>query len=337
MEYKNEQLVDCPLASVLIFTYNQESLVGQTIDCILAQQTSFPFEIILVDDCSPDKTKEVCLEYYYKYPGRILFIANDYNKGIKKNYFESLCEYARGKYIAICGGDDWWEDNQKLEKQVGFLEKNPAYDLVHTRARVYIQKSHRYLKKTIGWDRNQFEKMIVNNGIAALTTCFTRKAFMEYVREMDPVNLDIPTDDYATWIWFSFRKKIYFMEDVTSVYRILPESASNSASPQRRFIIEKDRIDIKLFFCHYFNISNPRILYQIRLRYFLDVMSITPRLGNKEHGKERDSFLLKHKLYHFYILSHLYEWIGTSAFWNGKLHLLERIIRRLDPSRKYYI
>ena len=337
MEYRNEQLVECPLASVLILTYNQENLIGQTIDSILAQETTFPFEIILVDDCSPDGTKAVCLEYYHTYSDRILFIANDVNKGIKRNYFESLCTYARGKYIAICGGDDWWEDKQKLQKQVVFLEQNRDYDLVHTKARVYLEKSHRYLTKTIGYDRNLFEKMIVNNGIAALTTCFSRDAFMEYVREMDPVNMDIPTDDYATWIWFSFRKKIHLLEDITSVYRILPESASNSALPEKRFIIEKDRIDIKMFFYRYFHLSDPGILYRIQLRYFLDVMSITPLLGNKEHEKERDSFWLDHKLYHFYVLSHLYDWVGTNVFWNGKLHFLERVIRRLVPARKYYI
>ena len=96
-----------PLVSVLVATYNQEKYIAQTLDCILMQQCSFEFEIIIGEDCSTDKTREICLEYQAKYPDQIVLCLNEYNKGLLDNYFDIFLK-TKGKYIADCGGDDYW-------------------------------------------------------------------------------------------------------------------------------------------------------------------------------------------------------------------------------------
>jgi len=336
MEYKSSKLVENPLVSVFIFTYNQEKMVAQTINSILAQVTKFSFEIIIAEDCSNDNTKALCLEFFNNNPTKILFVANDTNKGLLKNYHESICKYARGKYIACCAGDDWWCDELKLQKQVNFLENNKEYDLIHTKSKIFIEEISRFSKKQMGKDRDAFEKMIVANGIAALTACFSKKAFLEYVGEIDPININFPGEDYPMWIWFSFRKKIYFLDELTTVYRLQKETLSNTANPQGKHLIEQDRKKIKMFFYNHFKISDKSILNLIDLKYYIDTMRTAALVGDKVNIKERNIFFIGNKLYTFYILSQFYSICGNNIQLNNILFYIERILRKSGITQKYY-
>jgi len=91
------------------------------------QKTNFSFEILLRDDASSDGTAEICKNYASKYPDLINILAydeNQFSKGVKP--FADNVKRARGKYIALCEGDDYWTDPYKLQKQVDFLEENPT-------------------------------------------------------------------------------------------------------------------------------------------------------------------------------------------------------------------
>lgn len=120
-----------PKVSIIVATYNQEQFIGRTLDSILAQKCSFPFEIILSDDCSQDRTPEICQFYADKHPNIIRFTHNASNKGLVDNYYDAV-RAARGLYIADCGGDDVWCDPMKLQKEADVLEANPNVSLVHT-------------------------------------------------------------------------------------------------------------------------------------------------------------------------------------------------------------
>jgi glycosyltransferase involved in cell wall biosynthesis len=119
------------LVSVCTITYNQAPYIRQCLDAILMQKTTFPFEMLIHDDASTDGTADIIREYEARFPEIIKPIyqtENQYSKGItfisKFNY-----ERARGKYIAMCEGDDYWTDPLKLQKQVDFLERNPDYSI----------------------------------------------------------------------------------------------------------------------------------------------------------------------------------------------------------------
>lgn len=120
-----------PIVSVCVQTYNHENYIVKCLESILMQKTNFPFEIILGEDLSSDKTREICIEYKDKFPDKIkLFLRNRedviYIEGKptgRFNFTENL-KSCRGKYIAICEGDDFWTDENKLQKQVDFLEVN---------------------------------------------------------------------------------------------------------------------------------------------------------------------------------------------------------------------
>ena len=101
-----------PLVSICVITYNQEKYIAQAIDGVLMQQTDFPIELIIGEDCSPDNTRKICLDYKNKYPDKIKLLLPDKNKGSMRNFIDTM-QAANGKYIALCEGDDYWTDWQK--------------------------------------------------------------------------------------------------------------------------------------------------------------------------------------------------------------------------------
>lgn len=120
-----------PTVSVLVQTYQHVKYIKDCLDGILRQETDFDFEILIGEDDSNDGTREICIEYAQRFPDKIRLFLHDRNKKIKDkkfkpgqfNLFNNLFS-ARGKYIAVCEGDDYWTDAFKLQKQVQFLENN---------------------------------------------------------------------------------------------------------------------------------------------------------------------------------------------------------------------
>jgi len=112
-----------PLVSISCTTYNQERYIEKCIEGFLMQETNFPVEILIHDDASTDATPEIIKEYQARYPDLINVILqkeNQFSKGKMVNSFNF--EKARGKYVALCHGDDYWIDKRKLQKQVSVME-----------------------------------------------------------------------------------------------------------------------------------------------------------------------------------------------------------------------
>lgn len=126
------------MVSIQCFTFNQESYIRQCLDGFVMQKTNFRFEAIVHDDASTDGTADIIREYAEKYPDIIKPIfetENQYSKhdGSLRRIMDEACT---GKYIAICEGDDYWIDPQKLQIQVDFLENHPDYSMCFHRAAV---------------------------------------------------------------------------------------------------------------------------------------------------------------------------------------------------------
>lgn len=117
-----------PLISVLMLAWNHELYIAQAIESILNQRCDFSLEIIIGEDRSRDRTREVCEDYQRRFPGKIRLIVSDGNVGMHRN-FARIWHRARGKYIAFLEGDDYWIDDKKLSKQVALMEDHPDYTL----------------------------------------------------------------------------------------------------------------------------------------------------------------------------------------------------------------
>lgn len=115
--------------SVLIVTYNHESYIAQALNSVLMQVVNFDYEIVIGEDCSTDKTRNILLEYKEKHPDKIKLILHKKNVGMRVNGKIAL-DACAGEYIAILDGDDYWTDKRKLMLQMEFLEKNANVDIV---------------------------------------------------------------------------------------------------------------------------------------------------------------------------------------------------------------
>ena len=121
-----------PLVSICCITYNHAKYIRQCLEGFLMQKTSFSYEIVINDDCSTDGTTDIIREYEARYPNLISPIyhaENEYSKGVRGMFATYCFPKAKGKYIAMCEGDDYWIDPLKLQKQVDFMEENPDYSM----------------------------------------------------------------------------------------------------------------------------------------------------------------------------------------------------------------
>jgi glycosyltransferase involved in cell wall biosynthesis len=114
-----------PLVSVATTAFNSEKWLARALDSVLLQQTNFPIEIVIGDDCSTDGTLAVARSYQERNPQLIRVLERNKNVGMQRNYYETF-EQCRGKYIAWLDADDCWTDPQKLAIQVQVLESNPS-------------------------------------------------------------------------------------------------------------------------------------------------------------------------------------------------------------------
>lgn len=142
---------DCPLVSISCITYNHAPYIRQCLDGFMMQQTNFAFEVLIHDDASTDGTTEIIKEYERKYPGIIKPIYEEENQWVKGRRGSAVFNFprAKGKYIAMCEGDDYWTDPLKLQKQVDFLESHPDYVMCSHQCRKYFQVNKCYEVMTL--------------------------------------------------------------------------------------------------------------------------------------------------------------------------------------------
>lgn len=269
-----------PLASIRCLTYNHEQYIRQCLDGFIMQKTNFPFEIIVHDDASTDKTADIIREYAKKHPNihAILETENQYSKH-DGSLARIVNQAIRGKYVALCEGDDYWTDPLKLQKQVDFLEKNPEYGMVYTLSKIYNQNKMKIEEYLFGSEYKGYGDLLTYNRIPTLTTCIKTKVMMEYIDDIEPHKRNWLMGDYPMWLWIGYHHKIKFFPDVTCVYRVLEESASHSKDigKNEKFILST--IDITSFYIKRFKLFPPKSYYHALNEYYRQLYSEYKRLG----------------------------------------------------------
>jgi len=211
--------MDQMTVSIFLLTYNQEQFIAQTINSILMQKTNFNFQIVIGEDCSADATRSICKTFAEKYSNKIkLLPALEKNIGLIANYMQTIkaCE---GKYIAICDGDDYWIDENKLQKQVSFLEDNPNYSIVYSKLKklfpdgTFKESIQRKLKQA-----GDFDDLVFENVIPSVTVLFRNR---QNISTVPTWITNFPYGDWPTYLWIlKDGGKIYFMDEITAVYRM---------------------------------------------------------------------------------------------------------------------
>lgn len=254
-------LVERPLASVNMMTYNHAPYIVQAIEGVLQQQTDFPLELVIGEDCSSDGTREIVFEYQKEHPRVIRVITSEQNVGPRENSnrVEKAC---RGKYIAYCEGDDYWHDPRKLQKQIEFLESHPDYGLIHSEVRMYsvesghtIENLNRFQKaanRTFGNGNGDlfFEILVQNYKIRTCSVC-VRKELLDRVVESDPVVFKsdrFMMGDITRWLELSRLTKFKYIDEPLATYNELPESLSHSRDIEKRMRFRLSRFDRTLYY-----------------------------------------------------------------------------------------
>ena len=231
------KIFESPVVSICVQTYQQKLFIRECLEGILAQETDFPYEILVGEDDSKDGTRKICIEYARKYPKKIRLFLHHRENNIeingkptgRFNLLYNLYE-AKGKYIAFCEGDDYWTDTFKLQKQVDFLEQNKDVVICGTYMRKLING------KLIDW---RFDSDI---------RYYTQKDFLlgnplstntVVIRNM---NLNIPKiDEYYSGvniIWRELTKhgKAVILPFISAVYRIHSGGVYSSLTKEQAVI-----------------------------------------------------------------------------------------------------
>lgn len=234
-----------PLVSVVCITYNHEKYIAEAIESFLMQETDFPFEIIIHDDASTDRTPEIIREYENKYPDIIKPIyqkENQFSKGVKGNIrtIKFIAPLIQGNYVAVCEGDDYWIDKEKLQKQVNFLEKNEEYIACFHRVKVVNIEGNftgKYLEPKEFGSRDYTIKDVVKDGFMHVSSRMYRSEF--YKREQPNwVNISYHGDS-ASALYLTIEGKVFFLEKTMSAYRI---GVENSIMTNLRTKFNKEEI-----------------------------------------------------------------------------------------------
>ena len=250
---------EAPLVSIRCLVYNHEPYLRQCLDGFVMQQTTFPYEAIIHDDASTDGSATIIREYTDKYPDIIKPIYETDNQYCKHDgSLARIMDAAmnpNSKYVALCEGDDYWTDPNKLQMQVDVMEADEQIGLVHTFARVYDQQSESFKDKLWGWPINSFEDELIANRPVTLTTCFRKELFFkaqQFYRSHEHSS-SWKMGDYPMWLYMSYYAKTYFIDKPTGVYRLLKNSASHSPDPQKLADFELSAYDIRFFFAKQFH------------------------------------------------------------------------------------
>lgn len=203
------------MVSIHMLAYNHEPYIAQAIEGVLMQQTNFPIELVIGEDCSKDLTREIIINYQKKYPNIIRVIISEENVGVIKNSIRTSIA-CRGKYISFCEGDDYWICSNKLQKQIDFLEMNPEF----------MGTAHQSLVK---YDDTQREEHLFRQGVKSiimLTDLLKSRifhtasfVFRNNFFSFNNIPLDITSLDRALFLLCSTYGPIKYFEEPMCVYR----------------------------------------------------------------------------------------------------------------------
>lgn len=292
-----------PMVSVILLTYNQQDYIAKAIEGVVMQRTDFAIELIVADDCSSDATPLICREYAARYPDTIRLVENPVNKGLVDNYFDTVM-LAAGKYIADCAGDDYWDDPDKLQRQVDSLEADPSAVLAYTNYRRYYEDSGLWnndfygtsgleLTDRLSYAHGVYDLIGCRGPMAAYlgTSCFRADRFMSVYRRYASYfrNKEYGCEDFQ--ILFLMLREGDFIYDSrpTAVYRV-KESVSHSSDTVRNLDYYMRSMSMKSDFIRDFGL-NPSRCAGMMTGYALAVLSMGMQVGDPAYGRRAMAIL----------------------------------------------
>lgn len=282
------------LVSIICNAYNHEKYIRKALESFLMQKTNFAFEVLVHDDASTDKTADIIREYEAKYPNIIKPIyqtENQYSKKINNTRTHQLPR-AKGKYIAVCEGDDFWTSEEKLQKQVDYLEAHPECSLCgHAAYYANEDSSLRGDKFFRPYDRSKI--ISIEEALSGWKIATNSMMYPRIVRGDGnvPFQGDCPNGDYALFCYCASKGNIYYIDELMSAYRVNSVGSLNwnwrkdrdrFETARLKFVSMLDRMDL------YLDYKYTNIIDKQKTNVLFDLYISEPKklLKNKELYKK---------------------------------------------------
>lgn len=287
--------MDNPIAvSVAVITYNMQHYLPQLLESILMQQVNFRYEIVVDDDNSPDRSREILLDYQRRFPDKFVLSLRDYNvKGSRNMY--GVLRQCKGKYIAILEGDDWWDCADKLQYQFDFMESHPEYvgmycnswcELSRTES---VQRVRRDISEPMVFSYKDFQSYHFFDRLPNSTdTAFFRNFFKDAPEEELDVFWkahEMVWDQSLALILYG-KGDVYVDPRLVSHHRTIVEKGGTNY--QSKYAVEDHKVsDAYMYACHEEYMENVlqrpcRKFYKVRGMLFAEAFWIAMKSGKTE-------------------------------------------------------
>lgn len=211
------------MASINCVTYNHAGYIRKALDSFLMQETDFQFEILVHDDASTDGTSDIIREYAKRFPDRIFPLIqeeNQYSQGIDNISGAFNFPRARGKYIFMCDGDDYFLSPHKLQRQVNYMEAHPECTLCIHSARIELVGKALADMQMRPYHGNRLlspEEIVDKpSGYAMSSMAFPARL----VKRLPEYYVDCPVGDTPIQLMAAAEGWGYYMDEPMSVYRV---------------------------------------------------------------------------------------------------------------------
>jgi len=211
------------LVSICMISYNHGKFISQAIESILSQDVDFPIELVIGDDCSPDDTFDIC-EAYARKDSRIKLLPRERNLGVMPNFSRTL-QACTSEYVAVCEGDDYWTDPQKLRKQVEFLASHREFGGAAHQSDVLIHEKVARVFKTDVPSVIKTDHLLGGRLFHTASVLFRREAVDLFAKS--PLVLSC---DRLLNFCISFLGPIHYSDEVMCAYRLHGGGMSSNAT-----------------------------------------------------------------------------------------------------------
>lgn len=226
------KLATGPVVSVIVVTYRHEAFIAQAVESVLSQQTDFPIEILISEDRSPDRTRDIVTELQRRHPTTIRLFLSERNQN-DNAVLTRAWEAALGTYIAVLDGDDYWTEPLKLQKQVEFLERHPNV-FVCGHAVTVVDEHGKDLKASKGFDIHE-DRYLSREDLAA-GYCFPLLSVLFRNNKTVPPHKifnDVFNADSFMFAFFANFGGGYVSREVMGAYREHPGGTWSTLDPRR--------------------------------------------------------------------------------------------------------
>ncbi len=232
MPEHSSSLHAAPKVTVVLLTYNHEPFIADAIHSVLMQQTDFPYEIVVVEDCSTDATRKILEEYKERFPGKIRLVLAETNQNDNRAWGRAILD-AKGKYVALLDGDDYWASSDKLQKQVDFLERHPECSICFHNAELVYEEGSRAPAHHNDPNQKEFSTIedLWHRNFIATCSAMLRTGLLS---GLPPWFDALVFGDWPLHILHAQHGSIGYLNEVMAVYRIHPGSLFGGQSPIRQ-------------------------------------------------------------------------------------------------------